>query len=305
MLAFIGLITVLYALARAALWAYRYFVHQSTLKFTSDQYSVVTGATAGIGEGYAEELASKKSNLVLVSRSQAKLDELSTRLQNKYKVKVVTVAIDFSKDKPTDYIPKLREAIKPLNVTTLVNNVGVNNADNIPVLFAEQPEQDQNDLINVNIQATLNVTKTVIPKLTSSGNGLIINLGSYAGKFPTPLNAIYSGTKAFVDAWSLALRAELLPKRIQVLSYTPMYVQTAMTQIKKASLTVCTGRRLAADSLKQLGAPFLPGSYSPYFVHSLTMFAYSLLPSSILSGQALKVMNNVRSRMLKKKNGTQ
>ncbi|KAL0477294.1 very-long-chain 3-oxoacyl-CoA reductase [Acrasis kona] len=303
----IGIIATLYALFSIAVWAYRNFVHKSTLKFTSDQYSVVTGATAGIGEGYAEELASRKSNLVLVSRSQSKLDDLAAKLlfsETKYNVKVVTVAIDFAKDKSSEYVPKLRDAIKPLNVTTLINNVGVNNAENIPILFQEQPEQDQADLINVNLHATLNVTRVVIPKLTASGKGLIINLGSYTGNFPTPLNAVYSGTKAFVEAWSSALRTELANKRVEVLNYTPMYVQTAMTQIKKTSLTVINGRKLASDSLKQLGAPLLPSSYSPYYVHSLTMFAYSLLPASFLSSKALGVMNIVRSRMLKKKQTT-
>ena len=78
-LSIVGLSALLYALVAIALWVYRNFVHDSKLT-GKDTYAVVTGATAGVGEGYAEELASRKFNLVLVSRSQSKLDELANRL---------------------------------------------------------------------------------------------------------------------------------------------------------------------------------------------------------------------------------
>lgn len=196
----------------------------------------------------------------------------------------------------------MKKAISSLKISILVNNVGINNTDNLPILFAEQDEKDLQDLVNVNIQATMNVTRVVIPKLVENGSGLILNMSSYMGKFPTPYYAIYSGTKAFIDSWSTALNGELASHSIQVLSLTPMYVQSNMTQIKNASISVITPRTMARSSLKQIGAPLLQASNSPYFFHSLTMFLFSLIPQSLLLAQSKKQMSVVRSKMIHIKN---
>jgi 17beta-estradiol 17-dehydrogenase / very-long-chain 3-oxoacyl-CoA reductase len=168
-------------------------------------------------------------------------------------------------------------------------------------LFNEQDAQDQEDLVNVNIHATMNVTREVLPKIIENGRGTILNLSSYMGKFPTPLYSIYSGTKAFIDAWSVALRGELKSKKIEVLSLAPMYVQSNMTQIRRTSLTVISPRKNAADTIKQLGAPMLPATFAPYYIHELTMFVYGLVPQGLLLSKSKQAMEVVRKKMLAKK----
>lgn len=83
LLSIIGLVAIIVAVAFIGLWVYQNFVFTSTFLPTligNNQYAIITGVTAGIGEGYAEELASRKCNLVLVSRSQEKLNELAKKL---------------------------------------------------------------------------------------------------------------------------------------------------------------------------------------------------------------------------------
>jgi len=304
LLCYIGLITILVVVAKVGLFVYQSLVYKSTSvkKFlTRDYWAVVTGATAGIGEGFTYELARRGINVLAVSRSEDKLKNLAQQVSSKYpSVQVKTLVIDFANESPEEYSNKLKDAIANLKVSVLVNNVGVNNKDNKPFMFLDQDNEDFKSLVNVNVTSTLFVTKAVMPKIVENGSkvgGLVLNLGSYTGKYPLAMNAVYSATKSFVDVWSRSLNTEYASKGIRVLSLLPMYVKSNMTQIRKTSLMVCDGQKLASDTLNAVDAPLLPTSFSPYIVHRALMAIFSLLPEQIIAGQGLKTMIAVRRKM--------
>lgn len=276
-------------------------------------------------------------NVLAVSRSQTKLDDLVKNARTKYPKSdssIETLVIDFAHETPDQYCPKLQKAIEGKQVSVLVNNVGVNNKDNKPFYFLEQDDADFKSLVDVNINATLYVTKTVLPSIEENGGGVVYNLSSYGARFPIPMNAVYSGTKSFVDAWSQALDTEYASKNIRVLSLLPMYVASNMTKskynsdvyifvefcflicntlslllfwnhtVRRTSLMVINGQKLANDALSSFNAPFLSSSFSPYFVHRLIMLVFSILPERFISKQALNNMKVVRKKMDRKREET-
>jgi len=136
---------------------------QKINKFTgAENWAVVTGATAGIGEGFCDELAKRKTNLVLVSRDETKLKALSKRLEETYKIETKIVKIDFSK--PVDY-SEFTTRINSLNISILVNNVGINTE--FPDYFLSNTDDEIEDLINVNLKSSLYITKHILPIFVS------------------------------------------------------------------------------------------------------------------------------------------
>ena len=302
-LSLVGVATVLFLVYRIGLFVFQSFIYKSSSvkKFLNKQsWAVVTGATAGIGEGFTYELIKRGVNVLAISRSQSKLDDLSKSVTTKYAstgATVETLVVDFANENPVDYAKKIRDAVANKKVTVLVNNVGVNNKDNKPFYFLDQEEADFDSLVSVNINAPLYVTKAVMPRMVENKGGVVLNLSSYTAKYPVGMNAVYSATKSFVDSWSQALTAEYASKGIRVLSLLPMYVRSNMTQIRKTSLTVCDGQKLASDALNSVDAPLLSSSFSPYFAHRAMIAVLGLLPEKVLSSVALKTMIGVRKKM--------
>jgi 17beta-estradiol 17-dehydrogenase / very-long-chain 3-oxoacyl-CoA reductase len=296
----VGCIAILYFIFQLALWAFRTFSFKSPKikKFTgTDNWAVVTGATAGIGEGFCEELARRKTNIVLVSRSEDKLKNVAKALEERYKIQTRIVPIDFTQTNEGSYT-KLKNAINDIKVTILVNNVGVNNK--FPEKFLDNPMHEQEAMINVNISSTLNVTRTVLPRMIEGKKGLVINLSSYTAVLPPPLLAIYAGTKSFINSWSIALRGEYAKDGIEVISLTPFYVKSDMTKFRKTSLTVCDGESLARSTLDSVGFPFGPASYSPYWSHAVMEFLFGLVPLFIRQKFELSAMK-ATSKALKRR----
>lgn len=160
---------------------------------------------------------------------------------------------------------------------------------------------EQQDIIQVNLEATMNVTRVVLPLMMQQRRGIVVNIGSAVSVFPCPLLAVYSGSKAFIEAWSAALSEEYKAYGIDIMTICPMAVVSQMSGPKKPSLAMCSARRIAVDTLNSLGTVFTPVAYSPYFMHAVIMFAMSLIPQRILLGLQHKAFTHVKMRVLKRK----
>ncbi|KAF2684326.1 NAD(P)-binding protein [Lentithecium fluviatile CBS 122367] len=241
-------------------------------------WALITGASDGIGKEFALALAAKGYNLLLVSRTQSKLDDLASTLASKYgpKISTKTLAMDFSQNKDSDYA-SLRKLIDGLDVSILVNNVGLSHS--IPVPFVETPAQEMNDIIMINCMATLRVTKEIVPGMISRKRGLILTMASFGGFFPTPLLATYSGSKAFLQQWSTALGSELQPHGVHVQCVQSHLVTTAMSKIRKPSALVPNPRQFVQATLGKLGrsggAQNVAFTSTPYWSHGLMQWFLS------------------------------
>jgi 17beta-estradiol 17-dehydrogenase / very-long-chain 3-oxoacyl-CoA reductase len=247
-------------------------LHQLSTFGPRGTWALITGASDGIGKEFALSLAAKGYNLILVSRTQSKLDSLSADITSKYgpKISVKTLAMDFAQNKDADY-NNMKKLIDGLDVSILVNNVGLSHS--IPVPFIETPKQEMNDIIMINCMATLRVTQLVTPGMVSRKRGLVLTMASFGGFFPTPLLATYSGSKAFLQQWSTALASELEPHGVYVQCVQSHLVTTAMSKIRKTSALVPNPKQFVNATLSKIGrsggAQGVAFTSTPYWSHGL------------------------------------
>ncbi|KAJ7998380.1 hypothetical protein DPEC_G00222100 [Dallia pectoralis] len=227
------------------------------------QWAVVTGATDGIGKVYAEELARKGFSMMLISRSQDKLDDVARQLEEQYKVKTKTIAVDFGL---SDIYPKIEAGLAGLEIGVLVNNVGISYP--YPEYFLHIPDLDNfiTNMINVNITSVCQMTRLVLPRMVERSKGVVLNISSASGMYPVPLLTVYSSSKAFVDFFSRGLQEEYKAKGIIVQSVLPFFVATKMTRIRKPTLDKPTPERYVAAELGTIGLQDQTNGYFPHAV---------------------------------------
>lgn len=307
-------------------------VHLITLvERIAELCAVVTGATDGIGHEFALQLAAKGFNILLVSRTQAKLtavqEEIGMHVNFCFPSSVNSV-------QPRRILgcrrgPSPSTTRPPLTPTTSrcaplllsltfacsviscpltqctsahifpVNNVG--RSHDMPVSFAATPLDELSAIVNINVLGTLRTTRAVLPAMVArKQRALILTLSSFAST-PTPLLATYSGSKAYLVAWNGALAAELKPARIDARIINTFYVVSAMSKVRRASLLIPTPRTFVRAALRLRGSTGTRSAFTPYWAHALVDFALEHLElRGLWSRLALKENTSVRARALKK-----
>jgi len=177
--------------------------------------ALITGASTGIGAVYADRLAKRSYDLILVARNEARLKALAARLMSETGRSVTALAADLS-DKPG--LAKVESILRDdQTITMLVNNAGV--ASVAPLLNASVEKMD--DIIALNITALTHLTYAVAPAFVARGAGTIINIASVVGISPETLNGVYGASKAYVLALSYSLQHELAAKGVRIQAVLP------------------------------------------------------------------------------------
>lgn len=178
--------------------------------------ALVTGASSGIGETFARELASKKTNLVLVARSQNKLEKLAKELSSQHQIQAEIIVQDLTEVTAGQVVfDKVQE--KDLSIDLLINNAGFGDYGT----FCDRPLSKQMAMVQLNISAVVELTGLFLPQMQQRGSGAIINISSIAGFQPIPYMSVYAATKAFVLSFSEALWAENKDLGVKVLAVCP------------------------------------------------------------------------------------
>ena len=266
---------------------------------------MVTGASDGIGKQYALKLAKAGFNLVLVSRTASKLQSLSSEITSSNSgTRVEILAMDFSKNQDSDY-EEVAALVKDKDIAILINNVG--QSHDIPVAFAETPEEEMKNIITTNCVGTLKVTRLVLPGMSARKRGLILTMGSFGGLLPTPLLATYSGSKGFLQNWSTALASEVEELGITVYFVQAYIVTSAMSKVRRSTYMFPSERAFVESTLAKIGNRCGSVGYAysgtPWWSHAL--FAWALLTIGypygyFVVGQNLLNHKNIRARALKK-----
>ena len=187
--------------------------------------ALVTGASSGIGALYADRLARRGYDLILVARNQGRLDSLAKRLAAETGRKVETVAADLN-DKAD--LRKVETLLRTdAGITVLVNNAGVGAV--APLLQSDIDKMD--DMIALNVGALTRLTYAAVPGLVARGGGTIINIASIVGIAPEILNGVYGGSKAYVLAFSQSLHKELAENGVRVQAVLPGATATDFWEI--------------------------------------------------------------------------
>ncbi|MCA8316083.1 SDR family oxidoreductase [Burkholderia multivorans] len=177
--------------------------------------AVVTGASSGIGAIYADRLARRGYDLILVARSRTRLDALAQRITSDTRRSVEVIEADLNDRAALAAVEaKLKQ---DASITLLVNNAGI--GTHTPLLESDVDAMTR--MIDLNVTALTRLTYAAVPGFVARGHGAVINIASIVALSPETLNGVYGGGKAFVLAFTQSLHHELADKGVQVQAVLP------------------------------------------------------------------------------------
>jgi short-subunit dehydrogenase len=187
----------------------------------STRTALVTGASAGIGRAFAEGLAIRGYDVVLVARDAARLTDLADELTRAHGVAAEPLAADLlTSDGLAAVDARLRDPDRPVDL--LVNNAGFGTFGR----FADLDVDREVEEIELNVVALVRLTSAALATMEARGRGAIVNLSSLAAFQPAPSSATYGATKAFVHSFTHAIHEEARGRGVQVLLVCPGYTHT-------------------------------------------------------------------------------
>ena len=250
----------------------------------------------GIGKAYCFALAKQGLSVMMISRTESKLQDVKKEIEAKYpNVKVSYLVCDYSKfDKAAQ--GKIAKELKDLEVGVLVNNVGV--SYRYPVFFHELTDDEVQNLMTMNIDSTVWMTRFVLPGMVERKAGTIVNLSSGSAMYTLPLLAEYSGAKSFVEKFSRAINAEYKAKGVTCQCQIPFYVATKLAKMRK-SLMVPTPQAYVAKAIKWVGHSS-DAVASPFILHAIQGWVLDILPQFIVTKLIMDMHLATRKRGQKK-----
>jgi short-subunit dehydrogenase len=190
--------------------------------------ALITGASSGIGAQIARQLAARGIDLILTARRRERLEALAAELTTK----VVVIDADLAAaDGPDHLLAQL--ATCNLAPTVLINNAGFGYFD----LFLEQPREEIESMIAVNLRAATILSRELGAAMASRQHGYILSVASFAAIAPIPRYAVYSGAKAYLVAWTQALSHELRKSGVRVSVICPGFTRTEFHDVARHKKT--------------------------------------------------------------------
>ncbi|KAJ2028893.1 hypothetical protein IWW57_001952 [Coemansia sp. S610] len=222
----------------------------------------------GAGKGYWA--ADKGFNIILLSRTPAKLESVKEEI---YFTKCTSVQWS-----------EIKELVEQEEVSVLINNVGLCHEN--PIFFDEEEQNKCNDMVEVNVNTMMDLTRIVVPQMQRRKNGLIINLGSFAAMRSLPFLSVYAGTKGFVKTFSQSLAYELEPDGITVSHLLSFWVTSKMSGYREPTLSIPSPEQYVQRVFNRLGLKCgASDSHTtlPYYPHSILNFIVSCLWDPVLA----------------------
>jgi len=246
-------------------------------------WAFVTGASAGLGQCYARQLAAKGLNLVLLARRGDRLEVLAEQIRDNCEVEVRCMALDLLAD---DALPQIRSAIQDLEIGLLVNNAGFG----FRGAFLSADAERLRSMVRLNCEIPTLLCHLFLPAMVERKRGGIINLASAASYQPTPYMSVYGATKGFDLLLSEALSVEMKSAGVDLLAVCP---GTMDTEFHKVAGGVATfGGMADPEHVVQQSLHFLGRKIS--FLHGLRnrvmCFPNRLVPRSWSAAMSGKVI---------------
>ena len=244
-------------------------------------YTLITGASSGIGKEIAWYCGSLGMNIILVSLPDEELNEVAKAIAEKHNVKTVYFETDLTKpDSPQEVFHWTRA--KNLDVDILINDAGVAGAS----VFEKSEIEYIDARILLNIRALVMLSRLFLPVLKTHQNSYILNVGSLAGFFPIPYKCLYSASKAFVLYFSKALRCELKGTGVSVSVLCPNGVRTNHTTNARINshgkvgewtvLSAAAVARKGIDGMLKHKFMIIPGK-----INHFLLFLNRIIPASL------------------------
>lgn len=255
----------------------------------TNKWSLVTGASSGLGVEFARQLAKRGSNVVLVARRESLLQNLREELVKLNGVTVHTIAMDLSTREAPD---RLYSEVSQLGilVDVLINNAGFG----LYGRFAEIPWQREENMLDLDIFTLTHLTKLFVKDMIARGSGHILQVASIGAFQPTPLYASYSAAKSYVLNFSEALHYELRDTGVQCTALSPGITateflqhagQTATPYQRMMMMKSADVARIGIDALLRGKSSVVPG-----FLNAMTAWSTRLMPRRLQAAVAYRLM---------------
>jgi short-subunit dehydrogenase len=245
------------------------------------KWAVVTGASAGIGEAIAVELAAAGVNLVLTARRRERLDPLAERLRALYSIQAQVVVADLTLREAPQQIFNATEG-RGLQVEVLINNAGFGEYGE----FLRSNLEMQLNMVQVNCSAVVHLTRLFLPAMAGRRQGAVMIVASTASYQPVPYLATYGGTKAFDRMLAEALAEEMKRHGVRVSALCPGPTESEFNQVAGSR----SGDRRKAQSAVQVAQRGLEGLavgkhwVLPYLAGRIQVFAQRFVPRRVVTG---------------------
>ena len=218
-----------------------------------EKFSLITGATGGLGKAFVLECAMKGDNLILTGTNQTKLDNITNEVKKDFpNIKVLSKTCDLSLSESRDEFFRFLDE-NEVEINFLVNNAGYI----IEGEFLSHNDEEIIKAIRVNCEGTVDMTQRVIKRRNLEEKLNIITVSSMAGYYPMPYMAIYAGTKALLKNLMIALNKEMKGKNVYITTVCPSGIPTtdAMKEAIKSQgvagkMTACSPEKIAKISMK-------------------------------------------------------
>ncbi len=184
-------------------------------------WALVTGASSGIGEQFARQLADRGAHLVLVARSADKLAALAAELRGTRQIDARVVPMDLAERGAASRLAEQVRAEGPV-IEHLINNAGVGDA----AYFAQSDRERQLNVLRLNCEALVELTHCYLPEMVARGSGGVIQVASIQAFTPVPGMAVYSASKSFVRVFAEALAEELQGTGVTMMALCPGHVES-------------------------------------------------------------------------------
>lgn len=255
-------------------------------------YTLITGATSGIGLELAHLAASDNKNLILIARNESELIKIKELLTSQYNIEVYIMIKDLKDNNSAEEIYKEVNALS-VNVNELINNAGIGSFGS----FNNINKDVDLDMINVNIYSLTYLIKLFLPKMIENNEGKILNVASTAAFMPGPFMAVYYASKSYVLLLSEALASELKNTKVTVSVLCPGPTKTnfqSRAKMKKSDFVKAgvmdakTVARIGYEGMKRGKRVIIPGTLNKGLITFMKFMPRSLAASLVKMTQNSK-----------------
>ena len=245
---------------------------------TTVRRALVTGASSGLGEEFARQLAARGTDLVLVARRAERLEALADHLRASGR-RVEVLPADLATDdgrRPVE--TRLADTAAPVDL--LVNNAGFGAYGEVADMDPDRLQQ----MVEVNVVAVTRLARAALPGMVGRGRGGIINVASTAAFQPNPHGAVYGATKAYVLSWSQALHEEVAGHGVRVLALCPGVTPTEYQQVAEVAVELPSVATTSAEQVVRAGLAAFARRRAvevPGLVNRVTALASSTGPAAL------------------------
>jgi uncharacterized protein len=256
--------------------------------------ALITGASSGFGAAFARTLAAEGYDVVLVARRGEQMEELAQAVEERYGIDAIVIPTDLGRPGAAAEVMENLHHLHHDRVDVLINSAGFTQFGR----FAELPEDQTLELLNVDIVALTELTRFVLPGMLERKRGIVVNLSSNAAFQPGPLMANYYAAKVFVLHLSLALAEEVRGTGVTVTALCPGPTATGFqARAEMEDSKLIAGRKLPSAAEVVEWGWRVAKSGKPYAVHTprwkAFAFATRFLPRSMAARRVMKSQDRV------------